>query len=183
MTTSPKFQREGQQLEVEPERQLDDARVAAEDLVRVQEVRRNRGDRVESCHARGGNRVHRVHGTCDVLRVVEGVEEVGAELNPSGLAELDVLEERDVEVVDARHPEGVTTDGGLSAIARLDVPRVRVVGEIADDIPAAVARRGDGASHALLPRRVQAGAVASAGAVQVGVVAAATRYALAGLCG
>src|SRR5919107_6337592 len=98
--------------EVETECHLDDARVAAEDALGAVEVGVAGEDRVDLPDADGVNRRHVVRGAGDVLRVVEGVEEVGAELYaPAALhAEVEVLEDRDVEVVDA---------GELQSAARL----------------------------------------------------------------
>ena len=87
-------------LEVKTQRHLDDARVAAKNLIRMQEVSCQRCDLIQRRQARRVYRIDRVYRSRNVLRVIESVEEISAELDLLRFAEPEVLEQRNVEVVD-----------------------------------------------------------------------------------
>ena len=89
-------------LEVKAQRHLDDARVAAKYLVRMQEVARQGRDLIQRRQASSANGIHGVDRSRNVLRVIESVEEISAELDFLRFAEPEVLEQRNVEVVNRR---------------------------------------------------------------------------------
>src|SRR5690348_13619222 len=93
------------ELESELEPELDAAAVAREVLAPLGEpvVAREQEAAIRGL----AGQADRVHEPGGVLRVVEGVREIGAEFDRLALAHGELLAEREVEVVDARHLEGV----------------------------------------------------------------------------
>src|SRR6185295_7884015 len=98
----PKLKQSFQQLEVKSQRYLNDTRVAAQDLVRMQEVGRQWRDLIQRRQARRVYRIDRVYRSRNVLRVIESIEEISAELDLLRFAEPEVLDQRNVEVVNRR---------------------------------------------------------------------------------
>ena len=79
-------------LEVKAQRHLNDARVAAKDLIRMQEVSCQRCDLIQRRQARSADRIDGVDRARNILRVIESVEEISAELNLLRFAKPEVLE-------------------------------------------------------------------------------------------
>src|SRR6185295_12089800 len=68
-----------------------------------------------------------------LLRMIERVEEVSAYLEEFRLADPEVLEKRDIEIVNRRQPERIPPNGRFSSATCLDVTSIRIGSEISDD--------------------------------------------------
>src|SRR5262245_42963009 len=85
-------------LEVQPQRHLNDAWMAAEDKIGAVEERWVEVDSEQRRRPRSGlpSRLYAINRAGRVLRVVEGVVKVGPELNLDRLGNLEVFEDREV---------------------------------------------------------------------------------------
>ena len=117
------------ELEVQPQRHLNDAWVAAEDLVRL--VERRPSDRVDIRDARRSDWDNSIWRAGDVLPMVESIEEIRAELKLPAFSQLEVLEDREVEVLDARQRQGVAARSRNDATPGLDVLGIRIIRKVA----------------------------------------------------
>ena len=98
-----------QQLEVEPQSQLNDTRMAAEDQIGPVEVSRADRNQVGSRSARLACSFNAVDRTRNELGMVERVEHIDSELDLHPFTDPEVLEDREVQVVDDRKRNRVSS--------------------------------------------------------------------------
>ena len=123
--------------------------------------------------------------------MIQGVEEISANLDGLRFSEFEVLHDRKIDVVNGRQQERITPDTRLSSVTRLNVTSIRIVCEISDyssdDIPVFVKsarayatqwtyRTADSLGTAWIENRTIARVVS----VQVRIVPTAYGYPLAG---
>ena len=94
-------------LEIKPRRKLDHPGIAAQYLGWIQKISSERCHLIQSCQTRSTHRIHAVNGTWYILRMIERVEEVSANLDEFRFSHSEVLEYGDIEIVDRRQQERV----------------------------------------------------------------------------
>src|SRR5579872_2621435 len=118
-------------LEGEVSEHLQDAGVAAVELIEASE-QWIAGNQVVA-GAGEPTRGDVVDEAAGVLRVVEDVISLGAEIDGKPLGEVETLLDRDVDVIDRVQREGVAAAVGHRARTRDNIAGVGVVGHISDD--------------------------------------------------
>src|ERR1044072_3564005 len=89
-------------LEIKPRRKLNHPRIAAQYRGWIQKIESEWCHLIQSCQTRRTNRIHAIHGTRHILRMIERVEEISANLEVFRFADPEVLEDRKIEIVDWR---------------------------------------------------------------------------------
>src|SRR5262245_14782758 len=103
--------------------------------------------------------------------MIERVEEISAKLKHFRFGDPEVLENRNIEIVNWRQQERISSNVGLSSVASLNVSSIRIVCEIADyssnDIPVSVegacagsTQRGHRTAYALSSSGIEDRAIA-----------------------
>src|SRR5262249_9094992 len=116
--------------EIKPQRQLNEARVTAEGLIGLIELSRSSLEQAQ--HSGLRSQLDPVYRTGYELRVVERIVEVDAELNLHRFPDPEVLEDREVEVIDSRQLQRVATAVGPGSGAGLNVLGVGIVGHVSN---------------------------------------------------
>src|SRR5262249_28965451 len=112
-------------LEIKPQGQLNDPGMAAKGLIRLIELRRSC---LKQTQHRGLRRkLYPVYGSRKELGVIEGIVQIDSELDLLPFTDTEVLEDREVQVVNAWHLERVSTAIGLGSRTRLNVLGIRIV--------------------------------------------------------
>ena len=78
-------------LEIKSRRKLNHPRIAAQYLGWIQKIGGERCHLIQSCQTRGTDRIDAINGTRYVLRMIEHVEEISAELDVFRFSESEVL--------------------------------------------------------------------------------------------
>lgn len=119
-------------LEVEADGQLDYTWMTTEDVRSNVKISLTHG--IKLTHASGSDWFDAINRTGNVLWMIERVVKICAQLNLlAAFADGEVLEDREVEILNRRQLECVASAVRQRAKPRLNVLRVTVAGEIADD--------------------------------------------------
>src|SRR5215831_3500199 len=102
--------------------------MAAEGLIRLIELR---GSGLEQAqHRRLRRKLYPVYRSGNELGVIESIVKVDAELDLLPLTDTEVLEDREIKVVNARHLERVSTAIGLGSRTRLNVLGIGIISNV-----------------------------------------------------
>src|SRR5215469_18388676 len=113
--------------------------MTAEGLIRLIELSRSG---LEQAKHRGlRSQLDPVYRTGNELRVVKGIVEIDSELDLHRFPEPEVLEDREVEVIDSRQLQCVSTAIGLGARSGLDILRVGIISDVSNHGRAAIGYR------------------------------------------
>src|ERR1044071_4521567 len=95
-------------LEIKARRKLNNPRIAAQYLGWIQKISSERCHLILSRQTRGTHRIHTINGTRYILRMVQRVEEISANLDGLRFSESEVLHDRKIDVVNGRQQERIT---------------------------------------------------------------------------